>query len=245
VKAAQAVKYVGAGTVEFLLTPQQVFYFLEMNTRLQVEHPVTEQVTGIDLVLLQFAVAAGEVLPFAQADVQVRGHAIEARIYAEDASTGFLPAPGPLLRCRLPSGPGIRVETAVREGDFVQPFYDPLIAKVIATGRSREEALARMDAALADTIILGTPTNVDFVRTLIGHRRFRAGDIDTGFVERERDLLLRSTLDDETLQLALIAAALDDAAVPPKGNGIVGDAPLPVDPWDQTDAFRVSRGNDG
>ncbi|HLU11493.1 MAG TPA: biotin carboxylase N-terminal domain-containing protein, partial [Oceanobacillus sp.] len=160
VSAASAVGYVNAGTVEFIATPEGEFYFLEMNTRLQVEHPVTELVTGLDLVKLQFAVAAGEPLPFTQQEILQRGHAIECRLYAEDPNNGFLPAIGPLSLFLPPEGPGIRVDSGVRSGDAITLHYDPMIAKIIVHDVSREAALRRMDAALRQTVVLGTTTNL-------------------------------------------------------------------------------------
>ncbi|MFO1149121.1 MAG: acetyl/propionyl/methylcrotonyl-CoA carboxylase subunit alpha [Alsobacter sp.] len=189
VEAARAVGYVGAGTVEFIadgsagLKPDG-FFFMEMNTRLQVEHPVTEAVTGLDLVELQFNVAAGQNLPFAQADVPLQGHAVEARIYAEDPERGFLPSTGRLQALRFPSGEGLRVDTGVVEGDAVTPYYDPMIAKLIAHGQDREQALDRLADALRDVRIAGPRSNVAFLLALARARGFRDGQFDTGFIDR-------------------------------------------------------------
>ena len=186
VALARAVGYTGAGTVEFLVpaqTPDQ-FFFLEMNTRLQVEHPVTELVTGLDLVEWQLRVAAGEPLELNQADLRVEGHAVEARIYAEDPSCGFLPTAGRVLRVREPAGPGIRVDSGLAAGDTVGSDYDPLLAKIIAHGDDRDTALRRLDAALAQTSILGLGTNVSFLRTLLADADVRAGNLETGLVAR-------------------------------------------------------------
>ncbi|MGH3719600.1 MAG: acetyl/propionyl/methylcrotonyl-CoA carboxylase subunit alpha [Pseudonocardiaceae bacterium] len=186
VALARAVGYTGAGTVEFLVparSPDQ-FFFLEMNTRLQVEHPVTELVTGLDLVEWQLRVAAGEPLGFAQDDVGVDGHAVEARIYAEDPFGGFLPTGGRVLRVREPAGPGVRVDSGLVAGDTVGSDYDPLLAKIIAHGPDRDTALRRLDAALAQTTILGLGTNVAFLRALLADAGVRAGKLDTGLVAR-------------------------------------------------------------
>ena len=164
VQAARAVGYEGAGTVEFLLSPDGSFHFLEMNTRLQVEHPITEMVTGVDLVEQQVRVAAGLPLPFQQNDLTLRGHSIEARIYAEDPTNGFLPATGPLVVFRPPEGPGIRLDTGVREGDQASLDFDPMLAKLIVHAADREAAIRRMHRALSEFVILGATTNVGFLR---------------------------------------------------------------------------------
>jgi 3-methylcrotonyl-CoA carboxylase alpha subunit len=188
VEAARAVGYSGAGTIEFIadardgLRPDR-FFFMEMNTRLQVEHPVTEAITGLDLVALQFRVAAGEKLLFTQADLAVEGHAVEARVYAEDPERGFLPSTGKLLALGLPEAPGLRIDTGVEEGDSVTPFYDPMIAKVIAHGETRDIALDRLSAALAQTIVAGPRSNTAFLRALCDAPAFRAGTFDTGFID--------------------------------------------------------------
>jgi 3-methylcrotonyl-CoA carboxylase alpha subunit len=192
VNAAKAVGYVGAGTVEFIADGSRGlradgFYFMEMNTRLQVEHPVTEMITGLDLVELQFRVAAGEPLGFAQGDLRINGHAVEARVYAEDPEHDFLPSTGKLWALRLPEeGNGIRVDSGVAEGGAVTPYYDPMIAKVIAHGATRDEALDRLSAALTQTIVAGPKSNVRFLRLLADHPDFRAGKLDTGLIEREK-----------------------------------------------------------
>ncbi|MGH3547956.1 MAG: biotin/lipoyl-containing protein, partial [Pseudonocardiaceae bacterium] len=188
VAVAKAVGYTGAGTVEFIMpadTPDQ-FFFLEMNTRLQVEHPVTELVTGLDLVAYQLRVAAGEPLGLRQDDVAAAGHAVQARIYAEDPANGFLPTGGPVLQLGEPAGPGVRVDSGLRVGDTVGSDYDPLLAKVIAHGPDRDTALRRLDAALAQTSILGLRTNVGFLRGLLADADVQAGRLDTGLVERRK-----------------------------------------------------------
>jgi len=183
VRAARAVDYVGAGTVEFLVDAKGDFYFLEMNTRIQVEHPVTETVTGIDLVTTQIRVAAGEPLGFDQDDVRLAGHAIEARIYAEDPDKGFVPSPGPIVDWIAPAGPGVRLDAGFEGGQTVTPHYDPMIAKLIVQGRDRAEALARLERALDDYWIAGIRTGLPFLRRLARHPAFRHGAYDTGFIE--------------------------------------------------------------
>jgi acetyl-CoA carboxylase, biotin carboxylase subunit len=186
VKAARAVGYLGAGTIEFLADADRNFYFLEMNTRIQVEHPVTELVTGVDLVKLQIRVAAGEPLPFTQEELQQRGWALECRIYAEDPAAGFAPAPGKIETMQMPDGPGIRIDAGVYEGAEVPIFYDPMICKLIAWGHDRNEAVARMRRALDEFKITGNlVTNLDFHRWLMRHPRFLNGDFDTGFISQE------------------------------------------------------------
>jgi geranyl-CoA carboxylase alpha subunit len=182
--AARAIGYVGAGTIEFLLDPSQKFYFLEMNTRLQVEHPVTEAVTGLDLVAWQLRVAAGEKLPLEQHEVQFNGHAIEARLYAEDPHQNFLPQSGVLVDWRPASGEGIRVDHGLMPGFVVSPFYDPMLAKVIAHGGTREEARRRLAIALEDTVAFGLNTNRGFLISMLRHPAFVAGDATTSFIEQ-------------------------------------------------------------
>src|SRR5262245_21378450 len=188
VEVARAVGYVGAGTVEFIADASKglaadAFWFLEMNTRLQVEHPVTEAVTGIDLVEWQFRVAAGEPLPLRQEQVTLRGHAIEARLYAEDPERGFLPSTGTVLAFDAPSGEGIRVDAGVEAGSDVTPYYDPMIAKIITSAPTRTDALERLAAALDATRVVGPRTNAAFLAALLRTRGFRSGKFDTGFIE--------------------------------------------------------------
>ncbi len=236
VAAARAVNYQSTGTVEFLLTPDQQFYFLEMNTRLQVEHPVTELITGHDLVKLQFAVADGEKLPFSQIDLTQRGHAIECRLYAEDPSGGFLPAAGTLSHFEIPQMPGVRVDSGVRSGDTISPYYDPLIAKIIVYDSTRALALQRMKAALNAVIAMGTITNLNFLHALIADPAFQRGGIDTGFIERHAAELTAPPEHD--LQLALLAAALcETTAVQP--NHAMSFATSVPDSWDNADRFRI------
>src|SRR5215218_2802390 len=219
-EAARAVGYQGAGTVEFIvdgargLRPDG-FWFMEMNTRLQVEHPVTEAITGLDLVELQFRVAAGEKLPIAQGDVRIDGHAVEARLYAEDPERGFLPSTGKLAALEFPSGEGIRVDTGVDAGSAISPYYDPMIAKVIAHGSDRAQALERLAGALGETIVIGPHANAAFLKALVSHPEFRAGEFDTGFIDRH---LTELTKVDPQAEASAIGAAVE-ALLAPKVNG--------------------------
>ena len=193
VAAAKAVVYTGAGTVEFIadgskpLSDDTPFFFMEMNTRLQVEHPVTEEVTGVDLVEWQFRVADGELLPLKQEDVSLKGHAVEARVYAEDPDNGFLPSSGPLEAVRWPKAEAIRIDTGVREGDSVTPYYDPMIAKVTAKGNTRDAALDALSNALGNSVIAGPRHNLGFLKALADAKGFREGRFDTGFIARWMD----------------------------------------------------------
>jgi acetyl-CoA carboxylase biotin carboxylase subunit len=206
VQAAKAVSYVGAGTIEFLVDSRRNFYFLEMNTRIQVEHPITEMVTGIDLVRTQIEVAAGERLPFRQEDIQQRGWAFECRIYAEDPEQNFFPAPGKIRTLRVPSGLGIRDDSGVYEGFEVSVHYDPMISKLVAWGATRDEALARMERALSEYVVHGPMTNIEFHRWILRHPRFRAGDFDTRFIDQEYRGLPPGEEGSE--RIALLAAAV-------------------------------------
>ncbi|WP_312596443.1 acetyl/propionyl/methylcrotonyl-CoA carboxylase subunit alpha [Stutzerimonas nitrititolerans] len=205
VKAAQAIGYVGAGTVEFLLDARGEFFFMEMNTRLQVEHPVTEAITGLDLVAWQIRIAQGEPLSITQAQVPLNGHAIEVRLYAEDPDNDFLPATGTLdLYREAAAGPGRRVDSGVAEGDSISPFYDPMLGKLIAWGENREEARLRLLAMLDETCVGGVRTNLAFLRRVIGHPAFAAAELDTGFIPRHEADLMRTPgeLPDAFWQLA-------------------------------------------
>jgi acetyl/propionyl-CoA carboxylase alpha subunit len=211
VKAARAVNYVGAGTIEFLADAERNFYFLEMNTRIQVEHPVTEMVTGVDLVKLQIEVAAGAALPFRQEELRQSGWALECRIYAEDPAAGFVPAPGRISAMRFPDGPGVRVDAGVYAGAEVSTFYDPMIAKLAAWGRDRLEAIDRMRRALSEFTIAGElGNNLDFHRWIVRHPRFIAGDFDTKFIEQEYrpEAIAAAAGEDATRVAAMMAAAV-------------------------------------
>lgn len=214
VKIAKAVNYVGAGTVEFLVSDvDRSFYFLEMNTRLQVEHPVTEFITGIDLVREQIHVANGEPLSFGQEDIRIAGHAIECRVYAEDAEANFMPSPGRITRLRLPYGPGVRDDGGVFEGAVVSIYYDPLISKLAVHGRDRAEAIGRMRRALMEYEIAGIRTTLPFFRELMEDPEFISGDLDTGFIPRFNERRgSKPTPTVESADIAVIAAALGYAA---------------------------------
>lgn len=218
VQAARSCGYRGAGTVEFIVpgTDPSQYYFMEMNTRLQVEHPVTELVTGLDLVEWQLRVAAGEPLGFTQDDITLTGHAVEARICAEDPSRGFLPSGGTVLRLREPSGDGVRTDSGLTEGTEVGSLYDPMLSKVIAYGPDRATALRRLRAALADTVTLGVPTNAGFLRRLLAHPAVVSGEMDTGLVEREAPSLVPEGVPDEVYEAA--AAARAEALAPRPGG---------------------------
>ena len=207
VRIAKACGYQNAGTVEFLVDAERNFYFLEVNTRLQVEHPVTESVTGIDLVKEQFRIAAGERLTLRQQDVSWRGAALECRIYAEDPANNFFPSPGKITLLRTPSGPGVRDDSGIYEGWTVPVFYDPLLSKVITWGRDRSEAIARMQRALGEYKVAGIKTNLPFFRSILSHEKFVAGELSTGFIDRfySPEAALQPTALHE---VAVIAAAL-------------------------------------
>jgi len=249
VAAARAVNYVGAGTVEFIMTASGEFYFMEMNTRLQVEHPVTEMVTGQDLVEWQLRVAAGEPLPLTQEQLKIDGHAIEARIYAEHPARGFLPSTGTLKHLRMPQGvefvidaaglgePGrkapVRLDSGVREGDTITPFYDPMIAKLIVHGATREEALARMSRALHACEVVGPHTNVEFLQRIVESEPFASGDLDTGLIERHHDALFAPVKKPFKEALALACAAL----LTREGGTAHG-----ASPWDALSHWRLNGG---
>ncbi|MGX5210007.1 ATP-binding protein [Streptomyces violaceus] len=218
VQAARSCGYRGAGTVEFIVngSDPSSYYFMEMNTRLQVEHPVTELITGLDLVEWQLRVAAGEPLAFAQQDVRLTGHAVEARICAEDPARGFLPSGGTVLRLREPQGDGIRTDSGLTEGTEVGSLYDPMLSKVIAYGPDRATALRKLRSALAETVTLGVQTNAGFLRRLLAHPAVIAGDLDTGLVEREVEGLIPADVPEEVYEAA--AAVRLDALTPEPGG---------------------------
>jgi 3-methylcrotonyl-CoA carboxylase alpha subunit len=236
VEAARAVGYVGAGTVEFIVDPAGAFYFMEMNTRLQVEHPVTEMITGLDLVEWQLRVAAGEPLPLRQEQLHIDGHALEARVYAEDPDKGFLPSTGRLLHLAQPEPSyHVRVDAGVDEGDEITPFYDPMIAKLVVWDATRERALARMRAALAQLRIVGVANNVEFLSRLVASPAFAGADLDTALIERERDFLFPPSR--ETPEEAWLLAALSELARERAGarDGARGGRP-----WEARDGWRLN-----
>ena len=235
--AAKAIGYVGAGTVEFIAEQDGTFYFMEMNTRLQVEHPVTEMITGLDLVEWQLRVAAGEPLPAAQSALAIHGHAIEARIYAEDPDRGFLPSIGRISHWRMPvAGNGVRVDTGFREGDDVSPFYDPLLAKVIAWGEDRARARAALLRALDQCEVTGVTTNVAFLERVVAHHAFASGRLDTGLIDTHRDALLAPA--SAAPDRAWIAAALSEyQAIECAARASSAGAADPYSPWHAADAW--------
>ncbi len=229
VAAARAVGYQGAGTVEFIVEGG-AFHFMEMNTRLQVEHPVTEAITGLDLVEWQLHVAAGLALPKSQADLAITGHAIEVRLYAEDPARNFLPSVGTLAHLHLPDT--ARIDSGVRTGDTITPDYDPMIAKLIVHGPDRPTALSRLEAALAECAVVGVQTNLALLGAIAGHPAFRAADFDTGFIARHPEVL---DADPTPPQAAIAAAALHLLAIP-----ATNPPSDPNSPWSTTDAWRMN-----
>jgi acetyl-CoA carboxylase, biotin carboxylase subunit len=208
VKAAQAVDYVNAGTIEFLVDKDRNFYFLEMNTRLQVEHPITEMVTGVDIVAEQIRVARGRQLSYTQEQIQLNGHAIECRVNAEDPFNGFMPSTGRITHSLLPTGPGVRVDTGVYPGFEITPYYDPMIAKLIVWGETRAQAILRMRRALEEYRIVGVRTNIPFHQTLMDSHRFMGGQFDTRFVEERFSMDGSSETKDSNTEIAAILATL-------------------------------------
>lgn len=240
VAAAKAVNYFNAGTIEFIFDPLlSSFFFLEMNTRLQVEHPITELTTGLDLVQWQIRVAAGEHFPYSQEQLTQRGHAIECRVYAEDPANGFLPSTGKLLQYIEPRGPGIRVDSGFRADDDVTHFYDPLLAKLIVFGESRESAIQKMQAALRDFVVHGVTSNVDFMQDVLSHKDFMSGNVSTKWVENNFNWSLSS----EPSLNTIVAASLADLAIS-FGHDVVNRQSQivnendPYSPWKNLNGFR-------
>ncbi|HAY09938.1 MAG TPA: 3-methylcrotonyl-CoA carboxylase, partial [Thauera sp.] len=228
------------GTVEFIANQDGSFYFMEMNTRLQVEHPVTEMITGLDLVEWQLRVASGEKLPLEQEQLQIRGHALEARIYAEDPAKGFLPSTGKLVHLAPPAESlHVRVDTGVEEGDEISPHYDPMIAKLIVWDINRDRALARMLQALADYRVVGVANNIEFLSRLTACPAFSGADLDTGLIEREKAYLFPADVGvaDEVLQIAALAELLREAALADKRAQRTADA---RSPWHARDGWRMN-----
>jgi 3-methylcrotonyl-CoA carboxylase alpha subunit len=248
VAAAKAVGYVGAGTVEFIANQDGSFYFMEMNTRLQVEHPVTEMITGLDLVHWQLQVAAGEPLPLKQDELRIHGHSIEARVYAENPARNFLPSTGTLSHLRMPpavefeAGPSpapVRVDSGVREGDTITPYYDPMIAKLIVWGENREAALSRMDAALGQFEVVGVTTNIEFLGRIVRSEAFSKGPLDTGLIERNREELFRPSdaAKEEILALATFAQLISGETEARERSRASGDV---HSPWHHMDGWRLN-----
>ena len=245
--AAQAVDYYNAGTVEFIVDPDTLkFYFLEMNTRLQVEHPVTELVTGIDLVHWQIRVAAGEQFPVPQSHITQRGHAIECRVYAEDPANGFLPSTGKLLQYIEPRGPGIRVDSGFSAGNEVTHFYDPLLAKLIIYAENRASAIQRMQAALKEFIVHGVITNIDFLQAVLSHPDFANGQVTTRWVEQNLEANgLPFEMQKSAPALHIIAAALAELTIVNRQPSTVHPNEIdPYSPWKAASGFRIG-GKDG
>ena len=233
VEAARAVDYLNAGTVEFIVSPEREFWFMEMNTRLQVEHPVTEMITGLDLVEWQLRVAAGEPLPLAQGEIPRRGHAVEARIYAEDPASHFLPSTGRIRRLRAPQRhPAIRLDSGIEEGDEVSHHYDPMLAKLIVHGIDRPECIGRMREALAYTAVAGIATNLPLLRAMAAHPLFAAGEVDTGFLDRELEEVLWSV---PTPPLTVLSVAAWRIALDMPRHAAHSD---PWSPWAAGDGWR-------
>jgi len=237
VRAAKAMGYANAGTVEFMLTDSGEFYFLEVNTRLQVEHPVTEMVVGRDLVRVQVQVAAGEKLPFEQDQLTQTGHALECRIYAEDASRGFLPSIGRIVHYVQPSGPGLRVDSGVIAGSEVSVYYDPMLAKLIAWARTRDEAIDKMAWALRRYVVMGVTTNIEFLRNVVLHPEFRAGRTTTRFLDHHP---IQADTGSPDSNAALIAAALSARAGTQRLSGSTAAVAASTDsPWTTAAGWRA------
>ena len=236
VAAAKAVNYYNAGTIEFIFDPQtSSYYFLKMNTRLQVEHPITELVAGIDLVQWQIRIAAGEKFPFTQSDFHQHGHAIECRVYAEDPANGFLPSTGKLLQFIEPKGPNIRVDSGFTTDSEVTHFYDPLLAKLIVHAENRETAIQRMQIALSDFVVHGVVTNIDFMQAVLAHDDFIQGKVSTRWVEEN----FKEWKVTEPSAESLIAAALADVVFAgTKTQPAVSNETDPFSPWKQANNYR-------
>ena len=236
VRAAKAVNYHSAGTVEFLLSQTGEFYFLEMNTRLQVEHPITELITGVDLVHEMIRVARGEKLSFTQSDIKRNGHAVECRIYAENPATGFLPSPGRIDCLRVPGGPGVRDDSGAYEGVTNSSYYDPIISKLCVWAPDRARALEKMKRALTEYVVTGIHTNIPFHLSLLDDPEYQKGEFDTGFIERHKATLLQAShvKDSDAMTIgAAIAQAMrdDDAARAGSAMSQNGNTREGMSPW--------------
>ena len=236
VRLAKATGYENAGTVEFIVNGARDFYFLEMNTRLQVEHPVTEMITGIDLAVWQIRIAAGHALSFAQQEIPRRGHALECRIYAEDARQGFLPSIGTLTAYRRPSGPGVRVDDGVESGSEVTPYYDPMLAKVITWGQDRPEAIRKMSRALRDMVILGVTTNIPFLQAILAEEQFQAGNTTTDYLsEHMADWQPTREVDEDVILAAAVFEVLHGSG---KQAANAEGSEAGADPWNEHASWR-------
>jgi len=247
VAAAKAVSYHGAGTCEFLVDKHMDFYFLEMNTRVQVEHAITEEVTGVDIVKAMIRVAAGEPLGIDQSEVRITGHSIEARIYAEDPEKGFVPSPGEILVYRPPSGIGIRLDGGVYQGSQVTVYYDPMVAKLVATGRDRREAIDRMKRALREFVVKGIKTSIPFHEVVMQHPKFIEGHYDTGFIEEHIGASFAAEPDDEAERVAFVMAAVaafraEKAKAARARAGAQADGGGPASHWRQAGRRAQMRG---
>jgi acetyl-CoA carboxylase biotin carboxylase subunit len=242
-KVVGAAGYNNAGTVEFLLDKNKNFFFLEVNARLQVEHPVTELCTGVDLVRQQIRIAAGEKLSFSQKDLEQRGHALECRIYAEDPAKNFLPSSGKILFLKEPKGPGVRHDCGVYSGWEVPIYYDPILAKLIVWAEDRESACDRMIAALNDYAILGISTSISFLKDIVNHPEFRAGRTNTGFINNHFENWGEKEKSGDMLGLALAAAAFDSINSGPPGKKVAGGVQkATVSPWQTLGHWRLGEG---
>ena len=240
IAVARNAGYINAGTVEFLLDPKSGdFYFLEMNARLQVEHPITEAVLGLDMVEWQVRIASGEPLTLRQEDIQPRGHAIECRIYAEDPYREFVPSTGTLLRWRPPSGPGLRLDSGVVQGQEVSIYYDPMLAKLIALAPRRDLSLRRMEVALSQFLVLGVVTNIPLLRAVVEHPQFQRGEYDTGFLEWNPAVTNPAMPAESRMMARALAAWAERQAVGPASPVAGGDSRVSISPWQSAGEQRL------
>ncbi len=240
VRVAKAANYENAGTVEFLLDDNDDYYFLEVNTRIQVEHPITEEITGIDLVIEQIKVACGEKLSWKQEDITARGHAIECRIYAEDAATGFLPSTGKVHQFQNPTGLGVRIDSGIETGDDVSMFYDPILAKLVSYGNNRTSALQRMRQALEDTVVLGVTTNIDFMKDVLDHEQFVCGNLQINFIDQYLSDWKPEELNTDKLSAVFGVSTL--AKDSSKNSFSEADEAVQPDPWHMVGTWEIGSG---
>lgn len=234
VRVAEAVGYRSAGTIEFLVDRNKNFYFLEMNTRIQVEHPLTELITGLDLVRLQFQIADGSEIPLTQKQIKRRGHAIECRIYAEDPEKNFMPSPGKIHLVRMPQGPGVRVDSGIESGLEISTFYDPILSKIICWGENRESARKRMILALQETVVLGVQTPISYLLEVLNNNAFISGNTHTGFLE-EQNMLNRTVAKKNVPEEVLVAAAFHQ----PKRTSVAEGKTLASTPWTEIGPWKI------